>query len=96
MAARLWESRTQTEISDTARRITQPTLVLHARKDRSVPYEEGRRLASLLPEARLVTLESDNHILQDGEPAWGVFPRRCAHSWAMTIERPLWRPISPS
>jgi RNA polymerase sigma factor (sigma-70 family) len=73
MAARLWESRTQTEISDTARRITQPALVLHARQDRSVPYEEGRRLASLLPEARLVTLESDNHILQEGEPAWEAF-----------------------
>jgi RNA polymerase sigma factor (sigma-70 family) len=73
MAARLWESRTQVEISDTARRITQPALVLHARQDRSVPYEEGRRLASLLPEARLVTLESDNHILQEGEPAWKAF-----------------------
>jgi RNA polymerase sigma factor (sigma-70 family) len=73
MAARLWESRTQIEISDTARRITQPALVLHARHDRAVPYEEGRRLASLLPNARFVTLETDNHILQEGEPAWEVF-----------------------
>ena len=73
MAARLWRSRTQIDVSDTARRITQPALVLHARQDRAVPYEEGRRLASLLPDARLVTLESDNHILQDGEPAWDVF-----------------------
>jgi RNA polymerase sigma factor (sigma-70 family) len=73
MAARLWQSRTQTEISDTARRITQPALVLHARHDRAVPYEEGRRLASLLPHARFVTLETDNHILQEGEPAWEVF-----------------------
>jgi RNA polymerase sigma factor (sigma-70 family) len=73
MAARLWQSRTQTEISATARRITQPALVLHARHDRAVPYEEGRRLASLLPRARLVTLETDNHILQEGEPAWEVF-----------------------
>jgi RNA polymerase sigma factor (sigma-70 family) len=72
-AARLWLSRTQTEISDTARRISQPALVLHAREDRAVPYEEGRRLASLLPNARLVTLETDNHILQEGEPAWDVF-----------------------
>ena len=73
MAARLRQSRNQTEISNTARRVTQPALVLHARQDRAVPYEEGRRLASLLPDARFVTLESDNHILQEGEPAWQTF-----------------------
>ena len=73
MAARLWQSRTHIEISDTARRVTQPALVLHARQDRAVPYEEGRRLAALLPDARFVTLETDNHILQEGEPAWEAF-----------------------
>jgi RNA polymerase sigma factor (sigma-70 family) len=73
MAARLWRSRAEIDVSDTARRITQPALVLHARQDRVIPYEEGRRLASLLQDARLVTLESDNHILQEGEPAWEVF-----------------------
>ena len=73
MAARLWHSRSDIDISDTARRITLPALVLHARQDGAVPYEEGRRLASLLPDARFVTLESDNHILQQGEPAWDAF-----------------------
>jgi pimeloyl-ACP methyl ester carboxylesterase/DNA-binding CsgD family transcriptional regulator len=72
-AARLWESRTETDISDTARRMTRPALVLHARRDAAVPYEEGRRLAALLPDARFVTLETDNHILQEGEPAWEAF-----------------------
>jgi pimeloyl-ACP methyl ester carboxylesterase/DNA-binding CsgD family transcriptional regulator len=73
MAARLWLSNTQIDVTDTARRVTQPTLVLHARHDLAVPYEEGRRLASLLPDTRFVTLESDNHILQQGEPAWEIF-----------------------
>jgi RNA polymerase sigma factor (sigma-70 family) len=73
MAERLWRSRNRTDIRDTARRITQPALVLHARDDRAVPYEEGRHLASLLPDARFVTLEGDNHILQEGEPAWTAF-----------------------
>src|SRR6185503_19553537 len=66
-------SRGNVDISDTARRIAQPALVLHARDDRVVPYEEGRRLASLLPNARFVTLEGENHILQKAEPAWEVF-----------------------
>jgi DNA-binding CsgD family transcriptional regulator len=73
MAARLWLSNTQIDITETARRITLPTLVLHARDDLAVPYEEGRRLAALVPNTRFVTLESDNHILQQGEPAWEVF-----------------------
>jgi len=73
VAALLWRSRTETDISDTARRITQPALVLHARHDRAVPYAEGRLLASLLPNARFVSLDTDNHILQDGEPAWAIF-----------------------
>ena len=75
MAARLWLSRTETDISATARRIAQPALVLHARDDHAVPYDEGRRLAALLPDARFVTLESDNHILQEAEPAWSEFLR---------------------
>ena len=73
MAARLWRSRNRIDVRDTARRVTQPALVLHARDDGAVPYEEGRRLAALLPDARFVTLESDNHILQEGEPAWQAF-----------------------
>jgi pimeloyl-ACP methyl ester carboxylesterase/DNA-binding CsgD family transcriptional regulator len=72
-AARLWRSRSDTDVTETARRVTQPALVLHARDDRAVPYEEGRLLASLLPDARFVTLESENHILQEREPAWEAF-----------------------
>jgi pimeloyl-ACP methyl ester carboxylesterase/DNA-binding CsgD family transcriptional regulator len=73
MAARLWASRTDVDVTAAALRITQPALVLHARNDRAVPYEEGRNLASLLPDACFVTLESENHILQEDEPAWQEF-----------------------
>src|SRR5262245_1960923 len=51
-------------------RVNCPTLVLHAREDGRVPFEEARSLAALIPEARFVPLESRNHILVDGEPAW--------------------------
>ncbi len=56
-----------------ARRITQPTLVLHARDDLRIPFEEGRLAAAAIPNARLVTLESRNHILLEDEPAWSRF-----------------------
>lgn len=47
-----------------------PTLVLHATDDARVPFEEGRLLAALIPGARFVALESRNHIMVEGEPAW--------------------------
>jgi DNA-binding SARP family transcriptional activator/pimeloyl-ACP methyl ester carboxylesterase len=56
-----------------ATRVTQPTLVLHARGDLRIPFEEGRLMAATIPNARLVPLESKNHILLEEEPAWKRF-----------------------
>jgi pimeloyl-ACP methyl ester carboxylesterase/DNA-binding CsgD family transcriptional regulator len=53
--------------------VSVPTLVMHARDDRAVPFEEGRVLASLIPGARFVPLEGRNHILMPHEPAWSAF-----------------------
>jgi class 3 adenylate cyclase/pimeloyl-ACP methyl ester carboxylesterase len=50
-----------------------PTLVLHARHDARVPFESGRRLAAGIPGARLVALESENHVLMESEPAFARF-----------------------
>ncbi len=50
-----------------------PTLVLHQRHERMNDFEQGRELASAIPHARLVALESRNHILLADEPAWQVF-----------------------
>jgi hypothetical protein len=44
--------------------------VLHCRDDQVVPFEEGRILASEIPGARFVPLESRNHVLLESEPAW--------------------------
>jgi pimeloyl-ACP methyl ester carboxylesterase len=49
------------------------TLVMHARHDARVPFEMGRRLAAGIPGARLVPLESRNHIVLDTEPAFERF-----------------------
>jgi pimeloyl-ACP methyl ester carboxylesterase len=50
-----------------------PTLVLHSRGDRMNDFAEGRQLATRITGARLVPLESANHIVLGDEPAWSVF-----------------------
>jgi pimeloyl-ACP methyl ester carboxylesterase/DNA-binding CsgD family transcriptional regulator len=72
-AARILEAFHQVDVRDMASRLRIPTLVLHARGDRRAPFEQGRRLASLIPGARFVPLESDNHVLLKIEPAWQAF-----------------------
>lgn len=54
-----------------APKVACPTLVLHARNDARVPFEEGRLIASLIPGARFVPIEGRNHILVENEPGWG-------------------------
>jgi pimeloyl-ACP methyl ester carboxylesterase/DNA-binding CsgD family transcriptional regulator len=58
------------DVCDLARQVRCPTLVLHARRDAIVPYEEGKLMASLIPDAEFVTLESENHVILEDEPAW--------------------------
>lgn len=61
------------DVTNLAKDISTPTLVLHARQDAGIPFEESRILATLIPGARLITLDSKNHILLEKEPAWGRF-----------------------
>lgn len=50
-----------------------PTLVAHGRGDAMIPFAEGRLLATSIPGALFLPLESENHILLADEPAWPVF-----------------------
>jgi pimeloyl-ACP methyl ester carboxylesterase len=61
------------EVRDLLAEVRTPTLVLHSRHDEVVPFEQGRRLASAIPGARFVPLDSRNHLLLETEPAWQVF-----------------------
>ncbi len=72
-AARLVEGFNEIDVRPLAAQLNLPTLVLHARGDMRIPFEEGRLLAALIPGAQLVTLESNNHILLEHEPAWQKF-----------------------
>ncbi len=72
-AVQLLRASAQIDVRASAQKVQCPTLVLHTTRNRALPSEEGRLLASLIPDARLVPLESDNHLLTDLEPAWQVF-----------------------
>jgi len=67
------EERQKIDVTALLPHVTTPTLVLHARDDAMIPFEEGRLIASLIPGARLVPLESRNHILLADEAAWSAF-----------------------
>lgn len=61
------------DVRQEAADVRAPTLVLHARGDAMVPFENGRQLASHIPGARFVPLESRNHVLLETEPTWTRF-----------------------
>jgi class 3 adenylate cyclase len=60
-AAAQLEAAVAEDVTDLLPEIKIPALILHARRDRVFPFELGRELASLMPNARLVTLEQDVH-----------------------------------
>jgi len=61
------------DVIDLLPEVSAPTLVMHCRHDNLVPFEEGRRIATLIPNAKFVSLESENHVPLPGEPAWQKF-----------------------
>jgi pimeloyl-ACP methyl ester carboxylesterase/DNA-binding CsgD family transcriptional regulator len=54
-------------------RITAPTLILQAVGDAIVDFGNALEVIELIPHARLVALDSVNHILLADEPAWPAF-----------------------
>ena len=74
-AARLQQSTGEVNVIDLLPGVAAPTLVLHCREDASIPFEQGRLIASRIPRARFVALESRNHILVPRDPAWAAFVR---------------------
>jgi class 3 adenylate cyclase len=62
MAARLLALVYEVDVSDLLPRLRVPTLVLHRRQDRAMPFRLGRELAALIPNARFVPLEGTIHL----------------------------------
>lgn len=73
MAARLWEEFHRIDVEQLAKQVNVPTLIFHVTGDKVVPFKAGKKLASLISDARFVPLESENHILLKDDPAWKRF-----------------------
>ena len=69
-AARIRAAVDDIDITDLLAQVSVPTLVLHCRDDAVQPFQEGRRMASMIPHARFATLEGQNHLILENEPAW--------------------------
>ena len=97
MAARIMEFRLQIDIAELLPQVAVPTLVLHARADEAVEPAQGRLLASRIPGATLVELDSRNHILLEAEPAWARFKEEVLAftGRAALPEGELFRSLSP-
>jgi pimeloyl-ACP methyl ester carboxylesterase len=54
-------------IEDLLDQVATPSLVIHRREDRAVPYRLGRDLAARIPGARLVSLDGQAHFPYDGD-----------------------------
>ena len=61
------------DVFDLLAHVRAPTIVFHCVRDRLVPFEQGRLIAASIPNAKLVPLDSENHILPPEEAAWAKF-----------------------
>ena len=61
------------DLREVAPKVRCPTIIFHARGDGVAPFDEGRSLAALIPDARFVPLDSRNQLLTADESAWQQF-----------------------
>jgi pimeloyl-ACP methyl ester carboxylesterase len=72
-AVRYMEAVAEVDVSELLAKVDMPTLIMHARNDVRVPFENGRRMAAGIPDARFVALDSSNHLILETEPAYARF-----------------------
>jgi pimeloyl-ACP methyl ester carboxylesterase/DNA-binding CsgD family transcriptional regulator len=72
-ACELLAARGDIDVRDELAQVRVPTLVLHGTHDQIAPLSQGKLLASHIPGATFVQLDSCNHVLLEHEPAWQQF-----------------------
>jgi len=61
------------DVTNLAPKLTVPTLIMCSRREPENRFEQSRLLAALIPNSRLVPLDSANHLLPERDPAWKHF-----------------------
>ncbi len=72
-AAELMREQGQADFSNLPTNVRVPTLVMHCRDDKVIPFSEGMDIAAGIAGAEFLQLDSKNHILLEAEPAWDRF-----------------------
>jgi len=72
-AVRIHNMNGNVDVTEYAKLISVPTLVLHCEGDQVNPLKEGRRMASAIPNAYFKTLKGNNHVLLSGTPEYLEF-----------------------
>jgi len=69
----MFEAFGNVDVFDLLPQVKAPTIVFHCRHDAVVNFEDGRRIAWSIPNAKFVPLESNNHLLLSDETANGRY-----------------------
>ncbi|MEM9743885.1 MAG: alpha/beta fold hydrolase [Pseudomonadota bacterium] len=72
-AAQLEAAMHDVDITELAKMVRAPTIVTHGVGDMAVPFEEGRRLASAIPGAEFLPLQTKNHVMLRNDSSWQGF-----------------------
>jgi DNA-binding winged helix-turn-helix (wHTH) protein/pimeloyl-ACP methyl ester carboxylesterase len=75
------------DVSNLVQTLDVQTLVLHSRHDAVQPIDQGCQLASRIPGAEFVMLESRNHIILPQEKAWPILFERL-EDFVLKAQRP--------
>ena len=67
IAAKVLDLMYKTDVVQLLPNLQVPTLVIHRKPDRAMPFRLGRELASLIPDARFVPLEGRDHFFWLGD-----------------------------
>jgi pimeloyl-ACP methyl ester carboxylesterase len=74
------------DVTDLAPELTVPTLIMGSRREPENRFEQSRLLAALIPNSRLVPLDSANHLLPERDPAWKHFLAEIDRFLPITVE----------
>lgn len=70
MAVRTMRAMFSIDTREACKQVACPALIFHSRRDQLIHFEQGRKVAALIPGARFVPLDTDNHLPFSDEPCW--------------------------